>query len=51
LDWATAMIETRPDPEIEQADFAFSTMFVDPDDEDVERLDGNVIRDVFFEFM
>ena len=51
LDWATAQILERPDPDIEQIDFAFSTTFVDPDEAEFSRVDNNSIRDAFLEFM
>ena len=50
LEWATACIEERPDPEIEQIAFAFSTVFIDPEDEG-DGIDHLCVRDAFLEFM
>jgi len=48
---ATACIKHRPDPSLEMVDFAFSTVFVDPDDENQDGIDDIEIRDSFLEFM
>lgn len=45
----TAGIE-RPHPDLEQCDFAFSTVFVDPDDDNND-VDDLKVRDAFLEFM
>jgi len=47
---ATACIKQRPDPILEQVDQAFTTVFVDPDD-DSEGVDEIEVRDAFLEFM
>jgi hypothetical protein len=47
---ATAGIKQRPDPLLEQIDFAFATVFVDPDD-DSQGVDDVEVRDAFVEFM
>jgi hypothetical protein len=47
---ASRMVKTRPDPELEQVDFAFSTVFVDPDEEDKQQPDPNLARDAFLCF-
>jgi len=50
---ATHNIKTRPDPSLEQVDHAFTTVFVDPDDDEGESqgVDELLVRDAFLEFM
>lgn len=48
---ATACIKHRPAPELEQCDFAFSTVFVDPDDDENQGVYDIEVRDAFLEFM
>ena len=48
---ATACIKQRPDPSLEQADYAFSTVFIDPDDDTQDGVDEIEVRDAFLEFM
>lgn len=40
----------RPDPMLDQVDFAFNTRFIDPEDEEFT-FDEYEIRDAFLEFM
>lgn len=47
---ATSYIKSRPDPELQQVDFAFPTTFVDPDEEQQGIYEVEV-RDAFLEFM
>jgi hypothetical protein len=41
----------RPDPMLDQVDYAFNTVFIDPEDEDYFEFDEYEIRDAFLEFM
>ena len=47
---ATTCIKQRPDPQLEQVDYAFQTIFIDPED-DSEGVNDIEIRDAFLEFM